>query len=114
MAVARFDALRSLAFGGISGTYATVGTPLTVNWKMFKITNNTNGDLFISADGTTDNLFIPALSFTLYDLSTNAPPVSQSDAFSMSIGTQFYAKQSTAPSSGSVYIEGVYAKAGNS
>lgn len=112
MAVVRFDALRSLAFGGISGTYAAVGTPLAQNWRMFKITNNTDGDLFVSADGTTNNLFIPAMSFTLYDLSTNAPPISQSDTFVMSIGTQFYVKQSTAPSSGSVFIEGVYARIG--
>lgn len=110
MAIARFDSLRTLAFGGISGSYAVVGAPLANNWRMFKITNNTNGDLFISADGTTDNLFIPAMSFTLYDLSTNGAPVQQTDDFVMQIGTQFYAKQSTAPSSGALYIEGVYAR----
>lgn len=110
MAIVRFDSLRTLAFGGISGTYAAVGTPLGNNWRIVKITNNTNGDLFISADGTTDNLFVPAMSFTLYDLATNAPPLAQTDNFVMQIGTQFYAKQSTAPTSGALYIEGVYAR----
>ena len=81
MAIARFDAIRSLPFSGISAAYAAVGTPLTRNWRIFKISNNTDGDLFISADGVIDNFFIPAGSFTLYDLSTNAPPVSQSDTF---------------------------------
>jgi len=110
MAIVRADVLRSLAFGGISGTYAAVGTPLTVNWRMFRITNNTNGDLFISFDGTNNNLFVPASSFVLYDLSANAAPVTESDTFVMQVGTQFYAKQSTAPSSGAVYVEGLYAR----
>lgn len=110
MAIARADSLRTLAFGGISGSYATVGSALTHNWRMFRITNNTNGDLFISFDGTTNNLFVPASSFVLYDLSTNAPPISETDNLVLGIGTQFYAKQSTAPSSGALWIEGIYAK----
>ncbi len=110
MAIVRADTLRSLAFGGISGTYAAIGTALTHNWRMFRVTNNTNGDLFISLDGTNDNFFVPAQSFVLYDMSTNAPPISESDNFVMQIGTIFYAKQSTAPTSGSVYAEGIYAR----
>jgi hypothetical protein len=110
MAIVRLDALRSLAYTGISGSYATVGTPLTRNWSIVKITNNTDGDMIFSADGTTDNLFVPAFGFTLYDCSTNAPPPYQSDAFVFQLGTQWYVKQSTAPSKGAVYIEGVYAR----
>lgn len=110
MAIVRFDALRSLAFGGISGSYAPIGTPLARNWRMFRVTNNTDGDMFISADGTTNNLFVPKNGYVLYDLATNAPPINQSDTFVMGIGTQFYVKQSTAPSSGAVYIEGIYAR----
>lgn len=110
MAVARFDALRSLAFGGISGTYAALGTPLTQNWREFRIVNATNGDIFISANGTTDNFFLPSNSFVLWDLSTNSPPIAETDTFTLAIGTQFYVKQSTAPTSGSVYLEGIYAR----
>jgi hypothetical protein len=110
MAIVRFDPIRTLAFGGISGSYAAIGTPLATNWRLFKITNNTDGDLLISADGTTDNLFVPKMSFTLYDLSTNGQPASQTDDFVMQIGTQFYAKQSTAPTAGALWIEGVYAR----
>lgn len=112
MAVARFDVIRSLAFGGISGSYATIGTPLTQNWREFRIVNGTNGNVFVSADGTSDNFFLPANSFVLWDLSTNAPPISDTDTFVMGIGTQFYVKQSTAPTSGAVYIEGIYARKG--
>ncbi len=110
MAIVRADTLRTLAFGGISGAYATVGTPLAHSWRIFRITNNTNGDLFISLDGTNNNFFVPASSFVLYDLSTNAPPLKVTDNLMLPIGTQFYVKQSSAPSQGAVWIEGIYAQ----
>lgn len=110
MAVARFDAYKTLAFVGISAVYATVGTPVDRNWRMFCITNNTDGDLAFSADGVVDSFFIPALSFRLYDLSTNAVPLSSSDNFVIGIGTQFYVRYIKAPSIGAVYVEGVYAR----
>lgn len=105
MAVAHFDTLRSLAFGGISGTYANLGTALTTNARMFKLTNGTNGDIFVSLDGTNNHMFLPAGSFTLYDLSTNSPPIAVTDNLVLAIGTQFRVKQSTAPNTGAVYLE---------
>ncbi len=110
MAVARFDEIRELAFGGISGTYAVVGAPLDFNWREFRILNTTNAGVFISADGTTDNFYLPANSFLLWDLSANAQPVNVTDTFVLAINTQFYARSSGSPSSGSVYIEGIYAR----
>ena len=115
MAVVRMDALRSKAFGVITNAYTTLGTALAQNWRMFRITNNTNGDMLISLDGTTDNLFVPANSFVLYDLSTNAPNVQDTDGFSMQIGSQFYVKYSTAPTGpvgGAIYVEGLYIRRG--
>jgi hypothetical protein len=108
MAVVRFDALRTKAFGAITGSYTTLGTPLTRNWRIFKITNNTDGDLLFSLNGTTDNIFVPASSFTLYDLSTNALNVNDSDWFVMELNSQFYVKSSTVPTTGSVWVEGIY------
>lgn len=110
MAVARFDAIRSLAFGGISGTYATVGTPIAFNWREFRILNTTNAGIFISANGTTDNFYLPANSFLLWDLSANAQPVNVTDTFVLAINTQFYARSDGTPSEGSVLIEGIYAR----
>lgn len=112
MAVARADALRTLAFGSISGTYAALGSAIAKNWRTFKITNNTNGDLLISFDGTTNNLFLPANSFTLYDLSSNGPNSQQIGEMVISIGTQLYVKQSTAPTSGAVWVEAFYVQGG--
>jgi len=108
MAIVRIDALRTKAAGAITGSYTTVGTALTRNWRMFRIANNTDGNLLFSLDGTTDNLFIPARSFVLYDLSANALNVQDSDWFVMQVGSQFYVKTSTAATTGDVWIEGIY------
>lgn len=108
MSVARADSLRSVAFGSITNSYTNLGTPLTHNWRMWRITNNTNGDMFFSFDGTNDNLFVPANSFVLYDISANDDTTN--NPLFMSLGTQFLIKYSSAPTSGSVYLEGFYAQ----
>jgi hypothetical protein len=110
MAIVRIDAYRTKNFSAITGSFTTVGAALTANWKMFRIINNTNGDMIFSVDGTTNNLFLPANSFVLYDCSANATPLTTIDTLVFAIGTQFYVAYKTAPSSGDVYIEGIYAK----
>lgn len=111
MAVARADSLRSVAFGSITGSYIVLGAALAHAWRIFKITNNTDADMLISFDGSTDNLFVPAGSFTLYDLSTNAPPLSEVDNLVLGLQTQFYVKRNgVAPTTGSIYLEGIYAR----
>lgn len=112
MAVARFDTIFTVAFGSITTSYTSLGTPLANNWRVFKITNNTDGDMLFSFNASTDNIFVPKASFTLYDLSTNAQPVQQSDSFVLALKTQFSIKSSTTPSMGAVWIEGCYAKGG--
>ena len=106
---AYFDTLRSLAFGGISGTYAPVGTAFTVNPRIICFTNLTNGDLILSDDSANSagKLILPAGGFKLFDIQSNMNP-NTDDGFLLGIGTQIYVKQSTAPTSGSVYIEIVY------
>jgi hypothetical protein len=105
-----FDTLRTVAFGGISGTYAVVGSPLTVEARIICFTNKTQGDMIFSTDSTnaTGQIFVPAGTFKLYDLTANLIP-GKDDSFVVAQGTQFYVKQSTAPTSGAVYIEIVYA-----
>jgi hypothetical protein len=97
-----FLPLRSLAFGSISGTYAAVGNPLEQPVRMFRLINATNGDLIATTKLTEDQFFISASSFVLYDLTANSGSPGQS---LLAEGTQFYVKQSTAPSSKSFYIE---------
>lgn len=105
-----FDTLRSLGFASISGTYAAVGSALTVEARIICFTNKTQGDMIFSTDNTNADgqILVPAGSFKLYDLTANLIP-GKDDSFVVAKGTQFYVKQSTAPVSGAVYIENVYA-----
>jgi len=107
MPVVRVDAYRTSAFGAITGSFTAVGAPLSHNWRAWRITNNTDGDLIVSLDGVTNNLFVPANSFVLYDLTANTDD-DGSSALVMAIGSQFYVKSSTVPTSGAIYIEAIY------
>lgn len=107
MSRAGIEPLRSLAFGSISGSYAAVGTPSANPIRIICISNNTEGDMLFSRDGSTDELFVAAGSFKLFDLQANMTPMKESK-YVFDQGTQWYVKQSTAPVSGSVYIEIIY------
>ncbi len=109
VARAFFEPLKSLAFGGISGTYAAVGTATTHMIRAFCITNNTQGDMIFSLDNTNadGDMFVAAGSYKLYDVQANINPQFD-DKYVLEIGTQFYVKQSTAPVAGSVYVECLY------
>ena len=107
MPVVRVDSFRTVAFGAITASFTPVGAALTHNWRAWRITNNTNGDLIISLDGVNNNLFVPANSFVLYDLTANTDD-DGSTALVMALGSQFYVKSSTVPTSGALYIEGIY------
>jgi len=109
MAIARIDSYRTLAFGAITVGFVPVGAALTHTWRAFRVVNTTDGNITISFDGINDNLFIPASSFVLYDLSANSSTISSEDGLVLSKGTQFYVKQATAPTLGAIYIEGFYA-----
>lgn len=97
------DILRSLAAGSISGAFAAVGTPFTSAVRLICLTNNTDGDMFFSDDGINNKLFIPKGSFKLFDLASNK--TNNNTTYVLRTGTQFYVKQSSAPTTGSVYIE---------
>ena len=102
---AEFNAIRSLAFGSISGTYANVGTALTDPAAAFRVANNTDGDLLVSLDGgVTDHLFVAAGNFVLYDIRANKRNKNQDD-YVIPAQTQFAVKQVTAPTEGNIYIE---------
>jgi hypothetical protein len=95
--------IRSLAFGGISGSYAPVGIPLAFPARLICFTNNTDGDMFFSVDGVNNYLFVASFSFKLFDLNTNR--VQNQQLWVFPTNTQFYVVESTAPTKGAVYIE---------
>lgn len=106
---AQVDTLRTLAFGGIGATFAPVGTPFEFQARIICFTNTTNADVMFSMDGVADQLIVPAGSFKLFDVTMNHRPVNMDD-FCFAIGTQWYVRYAAATTSGSVYIEVVYAQ----
>lgn len=104
-----FEPLRSLASGGISGTYAAVGGPLEHMVRAFCITNDTQGDMIFSLDNTLSagHMFVAAGSYKLYDVQANMN-AQFDDKYVLAVNDQFYVKQVTAPVDGSVYIECLY------
>ncbi len=110
MAQALFDILRTIPFASITDAYLPAGGPLLHTLRCIKFTNETNGDIVVSTDGVNDMIIMPAESFTVYDLSTNAPPIDTVDNLILARETQFYIKWLSEPSEGSFYIEGFYAK----
>jgi hypothetical protein len=101
-----FDTLRSLAFGGISAAYAAIGSAVQFNPRIICLTNDTDAGMIFSDDNAVSagKLYLPAQSFKLFDLTTNMVP-NKDDGFFIKEGTIIYVKQSSAPSSGGVYLE---------
>lgn len=106
---ALFDTMRSIAFGSISGTYAAIGSALTVEPRILVITNNTDADMIISDDNTVSagKFILPTKTALTLDLTANMNPEND-DTFLMGKGGSVYVKQVSAPSSGSVYLSIVY------
>lgn len=104
-----FEPLRTLAFGGISGTYAAVGSPLEHQVRVFCITNDTQGDMIFSLDNTVaaGQMFVARGSYKLYDVQANMN-AQFDDKYVLAIGEQFFVKQDSAPIDGAVYVECMY------
>ena len=108
--LARFEDLRSLAFGSISGTYALVGTATNNPVRLIDIDNTTDANLIISFNGIDDKIFVAANGFKIYDFASNKS--NQGGSLDLPAFTLFYVKQeSSAPTTGNVYIGICYASA---
>ena len=101
---AKFGTIRSLAAGGISGSYASVGTALTDAAVAVCFTNNTQGDMMFTTDTNEDQIFVASGSFKLWDIQSNRNGQFD-DRLLIPAGTQFSVKQVEAPVDGSVYVE---------
>ena len=109
---AKVDAIRSVGYASITGSYVALGAALAYPARIICFTNTTDQDVFLSTDGSTDQVLVPAGSFKLFDITTNHRPVNQDD-FCFAVGTQWYIKYASAPSKGSAYIEVIYAQPTN-
>lgn len=105
--IVRFDALRSIAAASITASYTKLGTSFTHAMRVLNFKNDTDTDMFISFDGTTDNLIVESGSFDLYDLTSDQDA---NESFRYENGTQVYIRYSTAPSTGSFYLVAIFGK----
>lgn len=98
------EALRSRAASTFTGSYQTLGSPLSNPSRIIKFTNNCSVDVTLSWDGVTDHEYIPAGSFLLLDETSNA--VSNS-VLVAAAQTQMYVKGSAG--TGTMYLSTYYA-----
>jgi hypothetical protein len=101
---AKWEPLRSLAFGSISGTYAGIGTSFANPVRIMWIQNTTDVMLTFSQDGLVDNFVVQSDSFVLLDVTTNQSI--PAGAFYFPEGERIYVKGS--PTMGSVYLSIIY------
>lgn len=80
----KWEAIREIAAGSLTTNFQNLGGVFTRDSFRIWISNNTNGDIYLSTDGSTNNLKIPALTGRAYDNKTN-------DMYTKS-GTQFQVK----------------------
>jgi len=85
------DAIREIAAGSITTSYQVLGGVYLRDSFRTWLTNNTNGDIYLSTDGVTNHKKLPANSGRALDDKTN-------DMFRRS-GTQWYIKYATTPGS---------------
>lgn len=105
-----FEAVREVAAASITGTYTAVGTATIDHSRLISISNATNAEVYISFDGTTNNLRMASNSFKLFDFTSNKV---QNDGLFLAEGTIFYIKLvGAAATTGSVWIEVAYALGG--
>lgn len=112
------DVIRVLAEASTSTTYAKLGVSFAHRMRMLKFVNNTDGDMLFAlnntpnaapaSDGTADQDIVPAGGFSLYDFTTNRR--ADGSAFVFPTGTQIWVRQSSTPTTGSVYAICVYAE----
>lgn len=104
------EVIRTVAEASIPATYTSagkLGTPLANPSRLVAFTNDTNGGMMISDDGTNDKYFLPPNSFKLFDLTSNR--MSVENVFCYAAGTQFYVRYVSAPTTGSgFYMETLY------
>ena len=107
-ALVRYEPLRSLAFGGISGSYAGVGLPFANPVRLICIDNNTDANILVSFNGVDNHTFVAANGFKLLDYCSNRNDMGGN--LEHPAGDRLYVKQeSGAATSGTVYVTVVYA-----
>lgn len=83
----KWDPIREIASSSITTSYQNLGTPLTRDAFRIWITNNTNGDIYITVDPTQNSIKMPASSGRAYDHKTNDMYGKKGDQFQIKFET---------------------------
>lgn len=83
------DPIREIAATSITGSYQVLGGVLLRDAKRIWMTNKTNGDVYISTDGSNNMMKLASISGRASDDKTN-------DLY-RAAGTQFYIKYDSVP-----------------
>jgi hypothetical protein len=67
----KWDAVREIAAGSLTTSFQNLGGVFLRDSFRIWITNNTNGDIYLTTDGSSNMLKIPALTGRAYDNKTN-------------------------------------------
>ncbi len=68
---ARFETLRSVAFGAVTASFVALGTPLNYPSRKLNFINLSDADIEVSDDGTNPKWIIAASSGDIEDIGTN-------------------------------------------
>jgi hypothetical protein len=104
----RAEAQRSLGFGSIGASYASIGTEIARPIRILIVQNLTNALLQFSFDGVVDHFVLPANGQFVLDITTNREENAQ--GFYVSRGTNISVKRIGVPTSGAVYVSTMYAR----
>lgn len=102
------EPVREVAFGGISGTYAVVGTAISIRARIVNIHNATDAQIYVSLDGVNNHFRLAVAETKELNLTNNEVDEA---GFFIGKGTQFWVKQVTAPGAGAMWIEVIGAAA---
>jgi len=103
---ARWEPIRTLAFGVINGVYSSLGTPLSHPARLLIFQNSTDADMYVSFNGIDDHLELMPYGYLIIDLSSNK---TVPQGFYQAEGDQIYIKdQGVAATSGKVSMSVVY------
>ena len=104
----KFEELRSLAFGSITGPYVGVGAPFANPVRLLKVTNLTDADLVISFNGITDQDIVSAHGGFVYDYASNK--MDPANHLEQPVGDRIYVRVlTTLPTDGGVFVTVIYA-----
>jgi len=106
---AAFEPIREVAFGSITSSYANLGTPFTDHVREIRIVNTCNTDMYLSTNASDNMIRMAAGSFYIIDFAANKV---RDDGLFLPIGTQLSIKYQSAPATGSLWVETVYAQGG--